>query len=118
MFKTFVWVLGDVPYLCIDLDDPDHATEMDVIGLSCMQHDFVLKPPVHKLDVKLIHPSANFAFKMTSSTGITVFDFVEVVNSQAKVLLDVKTNDILVHEVHVKNGQIVILTQTSSRELN
>ena len=110
MFETFLWILGDLPFLRFDKRNPKKIIEMDTIGFSCMKHDLVLTSGVLQLDVKLLNPIGNLDFKIKSRSKITVLDFVEIVNKHANKHFDTIDMDIVVDEVCLKDGHIVILT--------
>jgi hypothetical protein len=118
MFETFVWVLGDEPYLRLHPNQPDKLIKMDVVGRMCMQADHLVSPPRKKMKVKLISPDVVYDFEIRSSVSLKVEDFVKTVNSQAAAVMDVMGQDILVSRVDIEKDTIVLLAEFQEIQTN
>lgn len=110
MFETFVWIIGEEPFLRLNRFDPDRVIEMDVVGKSCMQYESVITPKQNRLDVKVMTFQGEHDFKLKSKTCITVADFVEIVNNKMAEVMDVKTNDLVVTKSFIKDCTIILFT--------
>ena len=110
MFETFSWILGEEPFLMLDRSNPENAIEMDEVGKTCMQHDFVMKPKRNRVDVKVMTSEGQFNFTVKSQKYVTVSDFVEAVNNIMSKALDVINNDIMVTKIFLDKNSIVVFT--------
>ena len=109
MFETFVWFLGDEPYLHLNKNSDDFI-EMDVVGKSCMRADDLIKPTRNKVKVKMMTPELVCDFEIRSHTNLKVEDFVRTVNAQATAVLDVVNKDILVSNIIINHDMIVLMS--------
>lgn len=115
MFETFIWLLGEEPLLKIDPTQPDKIIEMDVVGRSCMQYEYVVKPKQTSINVKVLTFEGEHNLRLKSDTYITVEDFVDVINNKMGEILDVKNNDIIVVQTFIQDCTIVMMTCLNPR---
>jgi len=111
MFDTFVWFLGYDPFLHFDKKSKRNITELDVVAKTCMEVEPIMTSKPTDVKITLIHPDVQIEFHIKSENTLTVAEFIELVNSNAKDQLDLESKNILVKSVMLKNAKIVILTQ-------
>lgn len=108
MFDTFVWFLGEEPFLRLNPKDPNRIIEMDSVGKSCMQAENLVSPPRKRIKVRVMTPDLVHDFQICSDGNLKVECLVEAVNSQAETVMDVQNQDILVSQVTFDGGTIVL----------
>lgn len=108
MFDTFVWFLGEEPFLRLNPKDPNRIIEMDSVGKSCMQADNVVSPPVRRIKVRIITPDLVHDFQICSDGNLKVEALVMSVNSQAEAVMDVQNQDILVSQISLERQKIIL----------
>ena len=109
MFDTFVWFLGEEPFLRLNPKDPDRIIEMDSVGKSCMQADNLVSPPVRRIKVQIITPDLVHDFQISSNGDLKVEALVMSVNAQAEAVMDVVNRNILVSQIRFE-GRTIVLT--------